>query len=69
MEQDFALEKARFIENYNLARPIMTILGDAVQRKVHGLRPVHSRRKTGCLFDIGLKIPRICRNEQVQGIF
>ena len=33
MEQDFALEKARFIENYNLARPIMAILGDAVQRK------------------------------------
>ena len=69
MKQDFALEKARFIENYNLPRPIMAILGDAVQRKVHGLRPVHSRRKTGCLFDIGLKIPRICRKEQVRGIF
>ena len=27
MEQDFAIEKARFIENYNLARPIMTIWG------------------------------------------
>ncbi len=34
MEQDFALEKARFIENYNLASPIMTILGDAVRQEI-----------------------------------
>ena len=34
MEQDFAFEKARFIENYNLARPIMTILGDAVRQEI-----------------------------------
>ena len=26
MENDFALVKAKFIENYNLARPIMTII-------------------------------------------
>lgn len=31
MENDFALVKDKFIENYNLARPIMTILGDEVR--------------------------------------
>lgn len=30
MENDFTLAKAKFIENYNLARPIMTIWGDEV---------------------------------------
>ncbi|MFR2794659.1 MAG: ArsR/SmtB family transcription factor [Eisenbergiella sp.] len=34
MENDFTLEKARFIENYNLARPIMTILGDEVRQEI-----------------------------------
>lgn len=34
MEQDFAFEKAKFIENYNLARPIMTILGDEVRQEI-----------------------------------
>lgn len=34
MENDFTLEKARFIENYNLARPIMTILGNKVRQEI-----------------------------------
>ena len=34
MENDFALMKAKFIENYNLARPIMTILGDEVRQEI-----------------------------------
>ena len=34
MEHDFALLKAQFIENYNLARPIMTILGDEVRQEI-----------------------------------
>ena len=34
IENDFTLEKARFIENYNLARPIMTILGDEVRQEI-----------------------------------
>lgn len=34
MENDFALVKAKFIENYNLARPIMTILGDEVRQEI-----------------------------------
>lgn len=34
IENDFTLEKARFIENYNLARPIMTILGDKVRQEI-----------------------------------
>lgn len=34
MENDFTLAKAKFIENYNLARPIMTILGDEVRQEI-----------------------------------
>lgn len=34
MEHNFTLEKAKFIENYNLARPIMTILGDEVRQEI-----------------------------------
>ena len=34
MENDFTLEKARFIENYNLARPIMTIFGNKVRQEI-----------------------------------
>lgn len=34
MENDFSLMKAKFIENYNLARPIMTILGDEVRQEI-----------------------------------
>ena len=34
MENDFALMKSKFIENYNLARPIMTILGDEVRQEI-----------------------------------
>ncbi len=34
MENDFALVKAKFIENYNLARPVMTILGDEVRQEI-----------------------------------
>lgn len=34
MDKDFTLEKQKFIENYNLARPIMTILGDEVRQEI-----------------------------------
>ena len=34
MDQAFILEKQKFIENYNLARPIMTILGDEVRQEI-----------------------------------
>ena len=34
MENDFDLVKAKFIENYNLARPVMTILGDEVRQEI-----------------------------------
>lgn len=34
MENDFALVKAKFIENYNLARPVMTVLGDEVRQEI-----------------------------------
>lgn len=34
MENDFTLAKAKFIENYNLAQPIMTILGDEVRQEI-----------------------------------
>lgn len=34
MENDFALMKSKFIEKYNLARPIMTILGDEVRQEI-----------------------------------
>ena len=34
MENNFTIEKAKFIENYNLARPIMTILGDEVRQEI-----------------------------------
>ena len=34
IENDFTLEKARFIENYNLARPIMTIFGNKVRQEI-----------------------------------
>ncbi|TQQ85263.1 ArsR family transcriptional regulator [Peptacetobacter hominis] len=34
MEENFILEKKKFIENYNLARPIMTILGDEVRQEI-----------------------------------
>lgn len=34
MENDFALVKATFIENYNLARPVMTVLGDEVRQEI-----------------------------------
>ena len=34
MDKDFKLEKQKFIENYNLARPIMTILGDEVRQEI-----------------------------------
>lgn len=34
MNKDFELEKKKFIENYNLARPIMTILGDEVRQEI-----------------------------------
>lgn len=31
---DFELKKQKFIENYQLARPIMTILGDEVRQEI-----------------------------------
>lgn len=34
MDREFVLEKKKFIENYNLARPIMTILGDEVRQEI-----------------------------------
>lgn len=34
MDQTFILEKQKFIENYKLARPIMTILGDEVRQEI-----------------------------------
>lgn len=34
MKNDFASVKAQFIENYQLARPIMTILGDEVRQEI-----------------------------------
>lgn len=34
MEPSFAVEKAQFIENYNRARPIMTIRGDEVRQEI-----------------------------------
>lgn len=34
MDKDFSLEKKNFIETYNLARPIMTILGDQVRQEI-----------------------------------
>lgn len=34
MDKTFILEKQKFIENYNLARPIMTILGDEVRQEI-----------------------------------
>lgn len=34
MDNAFELEKEKFIENYNLARPIMTILGDEVRQEI-----------------------------------
>ena len=34
MDKDFLIEKQKFIENYNLARPIMTILGDEVRQEI-----------------------------------
>ena len=34
MENDFDVIKATFIENYKLARPIMTILGDEVRQEI-----------------------------------
>ena len=34
INQAFILEKQKFIENYNLARPIMTILGDEVRQEI-----------------------------------
>ena len=34
MEPSFAVEKAQFIENYNRARPIMTILSDEVRQEI-----------------------------------
>lgn len=34
MDKNFIAEKQKFIENYNLARPIMTILGDEVRQEI-----------------------------------
>lgn len=34
MENNFDAVKAKFIENFNLARPIMTILGDEVRQEI-----------------------------------
>lgn len=34
MNKTFILEKQKFIKNYNLARPIMTILGDEVRQEI-----------------------------------
>lgn len=34
MDKDFSLEKKNFIETYNLARSIMTILGDQVRQEI-----------------------------------
>lgn len=34
MDKDFSLEKKNFIETYNLARPVMTILGDQVRQEI-----------------------------------
>lgn len=34
MDTDFIVEKQKIIENYNLARPIMTILGDEVRQEI-----------------------------------
>ena len=34
MDKDFSLEKKNFIETYNLARAIMTILGDQVRQEI-----------------------------------
>lgn len=34
MDKAFILEKQKFIENYNLARPIMTILGNEVRQEI-----------------------------------
>lgn len=34
MDQTFILKKQKFIENYKLARPIMTILGDEVRQEI-----------------------------------
>lgn len=34
MDKSFIVEKQEFIENYNLARPIMTILGDEVRQEI-----------------------------------
>lgn len=34
MDKTFILEKQKFIENYNLARPIMTILGNEVRQEI-----------------------------------
>ena len=34
MDKDFSLEKKNFIEIYNLARPVMTILGDQVRQEI-----------------------------------
>lgn len=34
MDTDFIVEKQKFIENYNLARSIMTILGDEVRQEI-----------------------------------
>ena len=34
MEKDFAFMKAEFIKNYNLARPVMSVLGDEVRQEI-----------------------------------
>ncbi len=34
MDADFTTKKKNFIENYKLARPIMTILGDEVRQEI-----------------------------------
>lgn len=34
MDKDFSLEKKNFIEIYNLARLVMTILGDQVRQEI-----------------------------------
>lgn len=34
MEQQFELQRQEFISNFNLARPIMTILGDEVRQEI-----------------------------------
>ena len=43
MDKDFSLEKKNFIETYNLARPIMTILG----RSSPPRDPISFNRKWG----------------------